>query len=114
MKNTGSEQGIHSTSKWHQRVSAVSCHSAGPQRVLGPLIQSREGRQFGQWVPAGVSNGLDRSASSSPKDSARSFPSGITCTHGFYLKESGFHGPGLHFNKYLLSIYNVSGTVIGT
>lgn len=62
-------------------------------------MQSRVGQQLGQWVPAGVSNGLDWNASSSPRGSARGFPSGAVCIHGFYLKERGFHGPGHTFQQ---------------
>lgn len=81
------------------RVSAASCHPAGPQGILGPLIHSREGQQLGQWAPAGVSNGLDWSASNSPRGGARGFPSRAVCTHGFCLKETGFRGPGCTFQQ---------------
>lgn len=82
-----------------ERVSAASCHPASPQGGLGPLIQLREGQQLGQWVPAGVSDGLDWSASSSLRGGATGFPSRAVCPHDYDLKEPGFHGPGHTFQQ---------------
>ena len=82
-----SKQGLYGLCRWQR---GYQQHPV-TQGVLGPLVQSRVGQQCGQWVPAGVSNGLNWNASSSPRGGPRGFPSGAMCIHGFYIKEPGFH-----------------------